>query len=139
MSMIHRRLEAGQDIAPLAVADLDIAQSYCRAQVADLINKHPLFDDNAIKEAILNNADCPDLIKRVSLDRPSVFDLLCSKTRFRPDLFALQRKLLAQLEDKTISEQDAFDHIFKTMIPNSSTIIKDLQKAAQKHSATNIQ
>lgn len=138
MSMIHRRLEAGENIAPLTVAELDIAQAYCRAQVAELTTKNPLFDDAAIKEAILNDTACPELIKRVSLDRPSVFDLLCSKHRFRPDLFALQRKLLLQLEDKTISEQDAFDNIFKTMIPNSSTIIKDLQKAALKHSS-NIQ
>ena len=138
MSMIHRRLEAAENIAPLTVAELDITQAYCRAQVAELTTKNPLFDDAAIKEAILNDTACPELIKRVSLDRPSVFDLLCSKNRFRPDLFALQRKLLLQLEDKTISEQDAFDNIFKTMIPNSSTIIKDLQKAALKHSS-NIQ
>jgi hypothetical protein len=140
MALIHRRLEAGADIPPLKVADLDAARVYCRNQVDVRLKAQPTLDDQGLKEAILNDADCPDLIKRLSLDRPSVFDLLCSKSRFRPDLFDLQRKLLLQLENKDVAESDAFNELFRSLIPNSSTIIKDLQKAAAAHQArANIQ
>jgi len=137
MSLRHRRLEPGPDIAPLTVAELDQVHAYCRAQVTQILASQPLLDDQGLKEAILNQEDCPELIKRVSLDRPSVFDILCSKSRYKPELFALQRSLLVKLESKTASESAVFQELFKTLIPNSSTIIRNLQK--QAHATANIQ
>lgn len=122
--VFHRRFEAGADIAPLKVAELDRARTYCRAHV----DAHPQLDDQALKESILNDVACPDYIKDLSLQRPSVFDLLCSKTRFKPELFEMQRNLLLKLENKSVSESDAFNDLFKNLIPNSATIIKDLKK-----------
>jgi hypothetical protein len=128
MSVIHRRFEAGADIAPLKVAELDQARTYCRSKVDAMVSAKPQSDDQALKESILNDADCPEYIKELSLQRPSVFDLLCSKTRFKPELFEMQRNLLLKLESKAVSENEAFNDLFKSLIPNSSTIIKDLQK-----------
>lgn len=138
--MLHRRLEPSADIAPLKVAELDEARSYCRNQVEQLVADQPRLDDQGLKEAILNHADCPELIKRLSLERPSVFDLLCSKNRFRPELFDMQRQLLLQKETGRISEQDMFNRMFHQMVPNSATILRDLQKAAEKaQTSANIQ
>jgi hypothetical protein len=139
MSLIHRRLEAGSDIAPLTVHELDYAHEYCRAQVKTLLTEQPRLDDQGLKEGILNHPDCPELIQRISLDRPSFFDLLCSKTRYRADLFALQRKLLLSMENKTMPEANAFQELFKTLIPNSQTILRDLEAQARASAGANIQ
>jgi hypothetical protein len=135
MSVLHRRLEPGADITPLTVQELDYAHEYCRAQVKALLVSQPRLDDHGLKEHILNDANCPELIQRISLDRPSFFDLLCSKTRYRTDLFDLQRKLLLSMENKTMPEAEAFQALFKTLIPNSNTILRDLE--AQARAAAN--
>jgi hypothetical protein len=139
MSLLHRRLEPGSDIAPLTVAELDQAHEYCRAQVKSLVAAQPRLDDQGLKEQILNDASCPELIQRISLDRPSFFDLLCSKTRYKEDLFALQRSLLFKLENHSLGEADAFQQLFKTLIPNSSTILRDLEAQARASAGANIQ
>ena len=130
MSLLHRRLEPSADIAPLRVQELDETRDYCRGEVDRLVQENPRLDDQGIKESILNAPACPALIKRVSLERPSVFDLLCSKTRYRQDFFDMQRTMLLQMEKGTLSEKDAFDRMFRHMIPNSGVILQDLQKAA---------
>lgn len=138
--MLHRRLEPSADIAPLKVHELDETRTYCRAQVEKLLAENPRLDDQGLKEAVLNAESCPAFIKRVSLERPSVFDLLCSKTRFRPELFDMQRQLLLQMETGAMNERDAFNRMFHQMVPNSNTIIQDLRRAASEAQAkANIQ
>lgn len=151
----ERRMKPGKDIEPLAIEDFDIATVYLRQKVAylqplcltALQNLSPeLFTDavktpkqeknvsekldDILKDTILKENGCPELIKRLSIDRPSVFDILASTYRYRPELIAIQRDILKKVRSNQLSGQAGYYECFKRTHPNSAMIIRDLQKEA---------
>jgi hypothetical protein len=135
MSRIDRHLTPGKDIAPLTVADFDVAHDYLRAQVAvhlpTVEAKAVHVRDDLIKEAILNESSCPESIKTLALDRPTVFDILCSHNRYKPDMIAILRNNLKQVAAGTLSDSRGYYEVFRQLHPDSAQIIKGLQQQAR--------
>ncbi len=135
---VERRFEPGPDIRPLTLQEFDKARTYLRLQVDTLgpmlQHKHNIKDkaalDDAIKGAILQQADCPPNIKTLAEERPSVFDILCSTYRYRAELIEVQRNMLMQMEKGRVSEKEAYYNVFMKTHPNSQRIIADLQREA---------
>jgi hypothetical protein len=143
MSRIERRLEPGQDIAPLTVVEFDQAHDYLRAQVAVHLpayaTKAPNVQDDLIKEAILNDPACPEYIKTLSLDRPTVFDILCSHTRYKPEMIAIQRGILEQVQSGRMESSKGYYEVFKKLVPNSNAVLQGLRQQAQQEQAKSAQ
>ena len=135
MSRIDRHLTPGKDITPLTVDEFDAAHDYLRAQVATQLPaveaKAVHVRDDLIKEAILNEPTCPETIKTLALDRPTVFDILCSHNRYKPEMIAILRGNLQQVAAGTISDSRGYYEVFRQLHPDSAKIIKGLQQQAR--------
>ena len=97
-----------------------------------LQHKHSIKEkaalDDAVKGAILQDAQCPQNIKTLAEERPSVFDILSSTYRYKADLIEVQRKMMAQMETGRVSEKEAYFNVFMNTHPNSKRIVADLQR-----------
>lgn len=86
--------------------------------------------DEEIKKIILNDENCPTMIKNFSINRPTAFDILSSCYRYDKNLTAIQKSLMKKIEKMDITDKDSYFECFKETVPNSGVIIKDLQKEA---------
>jgi hypothetical protein len=86
--------------------------------------------DDGIKDAILRQKGCPEAIVKLSKERPSVYDLLASTHRYKPELIELQRNIIKKVSKGKLSKREGYYECFKGTLPNSSQIIRDLQKEA---------
>ena len=137
----ERRLKPGKDIAPMTLPEFDAATIYIRSKVAALVPiiranvseadlKDPEKIDDMVKDAILREASCPKAITQLSIDRPSVYDVLASTYRYDPAKIEIQRKAMMQLQAGELSSGAAYYEVFKQTHPNSKKIIRDLQAEA---------
>ena len=98
------------------------------------MTEHDLKDpeklDDMTKDAILREATCPESITQLSIDRPSVYDVLASTYRYDPEKIEIQRKMMRQMRTGKMTDREAYYEVFKQTHPNSKQIIKDLQKEA---------
>ena len=134
-------MKPGKDIAPLSLQEFDEARIYIRSKVEVLapiikanMTEHDLEDpeklDDMTKDAILREANCPEAITQLSIDRPSVYDVLASTYRYDPDKIEIQRTMMRHMRAGKLTDREAYYEVFKQTHPNSKQIIKDLQKEA---------
>jgi len=97
--------------------------------------------DDGIKDTILRQKGCPAAVTALSKERPSIFDLLTSVYRYQANLIEIQRKIITQVRAGKLSAREGYYECFKSTTPNSSQIIRDLQKeamSAQSKSANSV-
>lgn len=131
----ERRLEPGKDIAPMTRKEFDCAHRYLQARVAALtapekmVAQRPGEEDNdhddRVRDCILRDPRCPKYIVQISKDRPSFYDIFASKHKYRPDLVALM-----EAKFDSVGKSESYLDMFMDLVPNSRTIIRDLQKEA---------
>lgn len=147
MSRQDRRMKPGKDIAPLSVQNLDMLQVYLRSKVALLepeIRRTASADvlkstdkiDTIIKETILKDSGCPEAVRALSEERPSVYDILTSCHKYDPAKIQIFREMLSKVEKKEITSSTGYYETFKQIVPNSAQIIRDLQKEAASKKST---
>ena len=118
--------EAMKVIAPKIVEGrMDVMRTMT---VKDFVDPEKL--DDGIKDAILRQKGCLETITQLSIDRPSVFDILGSCYRYKPQLVAIVRSSLEQVRTGRASQQEGYYNAFCGIMPNSRQIIRDLQKEA---------
>ena len=99
------------------------------------INDFETKIDDELKDSILKADNCSAAVLRLSTERPSVFDLLASVFRYRPELVEVQRKIMLEKQAGTLSDSEAYYECFLRTVPDSDRIIRDLQNGAAAQSA----
>lgn len=91
--------------------------------------------DDELKDSILKAPDCSALVRQLSADRPSVFDLLASAFRYRPELVEVQRRIMLEIENGAMDVSDGCYKVFMETVPDSQRIIRDMQQEANANAA----
>lgn len=86
--------------------------------------------DDELKDTILRHKNCPESVIRLSKERPSVFDVLASAHRYRPDLLEIQKTVLAEVRSGELEGSKGYFECFMRTLPDSDRIIRDLQREA---------
>lgn len=91
--------------------------------------------DDQIKHLILADPQCPEFIRNLSRDRPSVFDIYASFLKFKPQFVAIQLRQAQDIELGKQSRDRSYFSVF-TQMPRGREIVRSIQQQALRENKT---
>lgn len=130
-----RKLVAGPDINILSEDKFTELETYVRGRVKALLpevkKEAPVnMVDDVMREKIISEPNCPPNVIRLSEERPSVYDILCSEKRYNTQMIKMVIKHFNRIQSGKVKQRDGVYNCFKEMVPDSDRIIHDYQQEA---------
>lgn len=138
---VQRALRAGHDIMTAVRAEYMPSSAELHGRVHEIKLELKRADEQAgrksdftemddrVKHTILS--DCPEFIRTLSRERPSVFDIYGSFLKFKPQFVAIQLRQAEEIEAGRQSRDGSYFSVF-TQMPKGREIVRGIQQQAMR-------
>lgn len=134
--IVRSALGAGQDVAKAVIDAYQPTEDDIIGRVGVLKQNMPRGKnesmdehDDRIRDAIIREDGCPESIIDMSKMRPSVYDIMASWIKFKPQLVALQLEQMTDIESGRQKRDDSYFSLFLQM-PGGRKIVNEMQRQA---------